>query len=179
LLPWRTLAQNVEFGLELSHVARRERRDRAAFWIERVGLTDFSQHYPHQLSGGMRKRAALARTLALDPQLVLMDEPFGALDAHSRHLLQADLLRIWDETGKTIVFVTHDLTEAITLADRVVAFSRRPGRIKAIHEITLPRPRDPFTVHELDGYQDVYRRLWEDIHDEMVLADSDTGGGDG
>lgn len=171
LLPWRTLLDNVTYGLELAGVPTRERRERAAEYIRKVNLDGFEQHYPHQLSGGMRKRAALIRTLVTDPDIILMDEPFGALDAQSRLVLQHDLLELWQGTGKTIIFVTHDLVESIALSDRVVAFARSPGRVKAVHPINLPRPRDVFHIHQAPGYDEIYDRLFRDVQGEMVLEE--------
>jgi NitT/TauT family transport system ATP-binding protein len=128
LLPWRTLADNVELALEIRGIERAARRRRAHELIERVGLSGFEDHYPHELSGGMRQRANIIRTLIYDPELILMDEPFGPLDAQTRIVLQDQLLRLWSSTNKTIIFITHDLVEAITLADRVVVMTSRPGK---------------------------------------------------
>lgn len=171
LLPWRTLLDNVAYGLELAGIGRRERQDQARAFIRRVGLEGFERHYPHQLSGGMRKRALLIRTLVTDPELILMDEPFGAVDAQSRLVLQHDLLKLWRGSGKTIVFVTHDLVEGIALSDRVMVFGRSPGRVKSIHRIDLPRPRDVFKIHEAPGFDDLYQRIWRDVREELSLGD--------
>jgi NitT/TauT family transport system ATP-binding protein len=146
LLPWRTAVENVEFGLEIKKVPKQERRAIAERFIEIVGLTGFEDRHPHQLSGGMRQRIGLARALAIDPEVLLMDEPFGALDAQTKELLQAELSRIQAATGKTILFVTHDLDEAVYLADRVVVMSPRPGRIREDVEINIPRPRPEVAV---------------------------------
>ena len=124
------------------------RRNAARDFIDRVGLGGFEDHYPHELSGGMRQRANIIRTLIYDPELILMDEPFGPLDAQTRIVLQDQLLQLWSATKKTIIFITHDLIEAITLADRVVLMSSRPGRIKSIENVSIPRPRDVFKIHE-------------------------------
>lgn len=169
LLPWRSLLDNVAYALELAGMGRTERYRQARSYIRRVGLDGFEQHYPHQLSGGMRKRAALIRTLVAEPDLILMDEPFGALDAQSRLVLQHDLLKLWQGSGKTIVFVTHDLVEGIALSDRVMVFGRSPGRVKRIHEIALPRPRDVFHIHESPGFDDLYDRIWADVREELSL----------
>ncbi len=171
LLPWRTLLDNVAYGLELAGVGKSERRERAHSFIRRVGLQGFERHYPHQLSGGMRKRAALVRTLVSDPDLILMDEPFGALDAQSRLVLQHDLLKLWRGSGKTIVFVTHDLVEGIALSDRVMVFGRSPGRVKSIHPVDLPRPRDVFHIHEAPGFDALYERIWGDVREELSLGE--------
>lgn len=141
LLPWRRVIDNVAFGLERSRLSGAERRARATAMLELVGLADTAMRWPHQLSGGQRQRVSLARALAVDPDILLMDEPFSALDAITRESLQAELVRIRAATGKTIVFVTHDIEEATWLADRVVVLAGRPGRISAEHRLTTPHPR--------------------------------------
>jgi NitT/TauT family transport system ATP-binding protein len=138
LLPWRTIRENVEFGLEIQGVAAAERQTRSLELLRKCRLPDFANHYPHQLSGGMRQRAALARTLAVEPRVLLMDEPFSALDAQTKMILQQDLGRTLKDTGKTALFITHDLTEAIALSDRILVMSARPGQI--IEEITVDLP---------------------------------------
>ena len=143
LLPWRTIRQNVEIGLEIRGVASAERREIAKALLKKCRLPDFADHFPHQLSGGMRQRAALARTLAVDPAVLLMDEPFSALDAQTKMVLQQDLGRTLMETGKTALFVTHDLVEAIALSDRVLVMSQRPGRIVEIIPIAIPDRGNP------------------------------------
>ena len=142
LLPHRNVLQNVVYGLEVQGVDKREREERAEVWIRRVGLEGFSNHYPNQLSGGMQQRAAICRALVHDPDILLMDEPFGALDALTREIMTIELLRIWAKAPKTIVFVTHSIPEAVLLADRVVVMSPRPGRIAEIIDVDLPRPRN-------------------------------------
>lgn len=142
LFPWRTVLNNVAFGLELKGVPSDERNARAMQYLKMVGLERFETRYPHELSGGMKQRVAIARALVNDPRALLMDEPFGALDAQTRNVMQSELLRIWEEEKKTVVFVTHSVDEAIYLADRIVIMSARPGRIKDIIEIDLPRPRN-------------------------------------
>jgi len=171
LLPWRTVAENVALPLELGgrdRLPKQERAERIARYIDLVGLSGFEGHYPSELSGGMRKRAQLARSLVYEPDVLLMDEPFGALDAQLRLVLQAELLRMWEGTGKTLVFVTHDLTEAISIADRVIVMSARPGRVRAVERIDLPRPRDVFGIRFAPGFGDYFDRLWAalraDIH---------------
>jgi NitT/TauT family transport system ATP-binding protein len=171
LLPWRTVAENVALPLTLggrATMSRAERAERVERYVRLVGLSGFEGHYPAELSGGMRKRAQLARSLVYEPEVLLMDEPFGALDAQLRLVLQAELLRMWEGTGKTLVFVTHDLTEAISIADRVIVMSSRPGRIRAVERIDLPRPRDVFGIRFVPGFGDYFERLWsalrEDIH---------------
>ncbi|MCD1295911.1 nitrate ABC transporter ATP-binding protein [Methanocella sp. CWC-04] len=141
LFPWRNVQKNVEFGLELKGMPPEERSERAKKYLDMVGLSKFKDSYPHQLSGGMKQRAAIARTLAVDPDILLMDEPFGALDAQTRNLLQMQLLDIWKTERIKVLFVTHSVDEAVFLADRVIIMSARPGRIKEIIDIDLPRPR--------------------------------------
>ncbi len=172
LLPWRSVLRNVEFGLELRGIPRRERRERAGEFIRLVGLDGFEDHYPHELSGGMRKRAGIVRTLAFDSGVVLMDEPFGPLDAQTRVILQDELLKLWDRQRPAVLFVTHDLVEAITLSDRILTFTGRPGTIKREYEVDLPRPRDVFHIHDLPSFKDLYDALWDDIRVEIARADT-------
>ena len=141
LFPWLTARENVEFGLRLMGMGRRERRRLAHDILARMGLADFEDRYPHELSGGMKQRVAIARALAVDPQVLLMDEPFASVDALTRSRLQEELLRLWRECGKTVLFVTHSVREALLLADRVVVLTPRPGRVQAELRIDLPRPR--------------------------------------
>jgi NitT/TauT family transport system ATP-binding protein len=142
LFPWRTVRRNVEFGLELKGIPPEERRERTQKFIELVGLTGFEDYHPYQLSGGMKQRVGIARALANEPAILLMDEPFGALDAQTRNLMQKELLRIWSETRKTVIFITHSVDEALFLADRIVVMTARPSSIGQIYEIKWPRPRD-------------------------------------
>jgi len=142
LFPWRTVRRNIEFGLEMKRVALEERRRISDRYIDLVGLRGFEDAHPRQLSGGMKQRVAIARALANEPTVLLMDEPFGSLDAQTRNLMQRELLRIWSATEKTILFVTHSVDEAVFLADRVVVMTARPGRVKEAIEVGLPRPRD-------------------------------------
>jgi NitT/TauT family transport system ATP-binding protein len=170
LLPWRTVEANVLLPFELgprSNVSSSERRDRARKYIELVGLKGFEKHYPAELSGGMRKRAQLARSLVYDPDVLLMDEPFGALDAQLRLMLQAELLKTWEGSGKTLILVTHDLTEAISLADRVIVMSARPGRIRTVQRIELPRPRDVFTIRFVPEFGEYFENLWAALREDM------------
>jgi NitT/TauT family transport system ATP-binding protein len=146
LFPWRNVIDNVAFGLEMQGVGREERYHRADQYLQLVGLSQFSRSYPSELSGGMRQRVAVARALALDPLVLLMDEPFGALDAQTRNLLQKELLEIWDKTKKTIMFVTHSVDEAVFLADRLIVLTPRPGRVCEVMHIDLNRPRDRTSV---------------------------------
>src|ERR1043166_9282266 len=172
LLPWRTLVENVEIALEIRGVDKNERRRRALDLIGQVGLAGFEDHYPHELSGGMRQRANIIRTLIYDPELILMDEPFGPLDAQTRLVLQEQLLKLWWTSKKTIVFITHDLIEAITLADRVVLMTSRPGRIKLIENVTIPRPREVFKIHQSEQFRSAYERLWQQLRPEVTLAEA-------
>lgn len=169
LLPWRTTLANVEIALELKGVPRDERRDKALAYLERVGLRGFEHHYPHELSGGMRKRVSIVRTLVDESvNVILMDEPFGPLDAQTRLVLQDELLQLWQGSGRTIVFVTHDLVEAIALSDRIAIFTRAPGTIKEIRDVPIPRPRDVFHIHEAPGFADVYDPLWNGLRAEIT-----------
>ncbi|SCX96217.1 ABC transporter ATP-binding protein [Desulfoluna spongiiphila] len=142
LFPWKTVQQNIEFGPELRHVPPDQRREVSGNLIKMVGLEGFEKRYPHELSGGMQQRVSIARALANNPKLILMDEPFGALDALTRETLQVELLKIWQQAKCTVLFVTHSISEAVYLADRVVVVSKRPGTIKEVVDIDLPRPRD-------------------------------------
>lgn len=142
LFPWRTVRRNIEFGLEIKDISKEERHALSQKYIELVGLSGFENSHPYELSGGMKQRVGIARALANDPSILLMDEPFGALDAQTRNQMQKELLRIWKETGKTVVFITHSVDEAVYLSDRIVVMSPRPGTIADIFDITLPRPRD-------------------------------------
>ncbi|MEN6370277.1 MAG: ABC transporter ATP-binding protein [Thermotogota bacterium] len=168
LLPWRTVVKNVEFSLEVRGVARRDRERLAEEHVRQVGLTGFEQHYPHELSGGMRKRVSIARTLAYNPDVILMDEPFGPLDAQTRLVLQDQLLSLWDEGKQTVVFITHDLVESIVLANRVMVMSCSPGRIKNIYPVPLAHPRDAFHIHEVPGFDHIYDQIWQDIREEIL-----------
>jgi NitT/TauT family transport system ATP-binding protein len=163
LFPWRTLRENVAFPLELAGVAAKERRDKADHWLERVGLNGFGDAFPYELSGGMRQRGNIVRTLIYEPPVILMDEPFGPLDAQTRIVLQDMLLSIWENARSTIVFVTHDLTEAIALADRVLLMSARPGRIVRADEVPISRPRDIFYIHENAEFRRLYSAIWNEL----------------
>jgi len=162
LLPWADVLSNVAFGLELRGVAKAVREAGARELIARVGLAGFERHYPRQLSGGMQQRVGLARALAVNPEILLMDEPFGALDAQTRRLLQEDLLALLQATPHTVVFVTHSVEEAVLLADRVVVLTPRPGRVRDIVTIDLPRPRPP-DVNLLPRFSELTARLWREL----------------
>lgn len=159
LYPWRTIVQNVELGLELRKIYKAERRSVVQKYLTMVGLQGFENKYPHQLSGGMKQRAGLARALANNPEVLLMDEPFGAVDHLTRLQLQDDLLRIWDTEKKTVCFITHDVSEAVFLGDRVVLLSPRPGRIQHIFEVPCPRPRKREDVQLLKIQNDIYAAI--------------------
>lgn len=166
LLPWRSVLDNIAVGLEIRGVGKRERLDRAREYLALVGLEGFASRYPHELSGGMRQRVAIARSLAYQPDVLLMDEPFAALDAQTRENLQDELLRIWELHKKTIVFITHSLDEAIFLSDRVAVMTQRPGRIKKIFDIDLPRPRAP-GLRNTHAFVELRQRAWEALRDEV------------
>jgi NitT/TauT family transport system ATP-binding protein len=168
LLPWRTVQHNIELGLELKGVAVETRRGISARFIEMVGLAGFEGHYPHELSGGMKQRVGLARALATDPDVLLMDEPFAALDAQTRDLMQVELLRIWQEARKTVLFVTHQIDEAIYLSDRVMVMTKRPGRAKKIFAIELPRPRD-YEMRVTPEFNDLKLEIWHALKDEITV----------
>ncbi len=169
LWPWRTTLDNVLFGLQMQHRPRRESRAIALQLIELVGLKGFESHYPHQLSGGMRQRVNLARALAIDPDVLLMDEPFAALDAQTREVMQLELLRIWSAERKTVVFVTHQIDEAVLLSDRVIVFAARPGRIKEIVDIDLPRPRT-FAMKRTPEFVAIVDRIWKLLEEEVFRS---------
>jgi NitT/TauT family transport system ATP-binding protein len=161
LFPWRTVRQNIEFGLEIKKVPKAERKEISTRFINLVGLEGFGDHFPHELSGGMKQRVAIARALAYDPEVLLMDEPFAAVDAQTRETLQDELLRIWEQTGKTIVFVTHSIEEAVFLADRVAVLGTNPGSVKEVIDIDLPRPRHNSDIRSSAEFGWVRHRVWE------------------
>jgi NitT/TauT family transport system ATP-binding protein len=163
LLPWATAIENVALALELRGLPRAARDERARELIGIVGLSGFERAYPATLSGGMRKRVALARVLAYDPAVYLMDEPFGALDAQTKMMMGYELLRIWNEYRKSVVFVTHDIEEAIGLSDRILVMSARPGRIKSEYRVDLPRPRDLRAARKLPAFHELSEKIWRDI----------------
>lgn len=169
LLPWRNVVDNVAFGLEVQGVSKREGRSTAQKFIRLVGLAGFESSYPHQLSGGMRQRANLARAFTLDPEVLLMDEPFASLDAQTREIMQRELLRIWNDQRKTVAFVTHQIDEAVYLADRIIVMTARPGRVKESVRIDLPRPR-PLDVKRQPEFVAYVDRVWKMIEDEVSAA---------
>jgi NitT/TauT family transport system ATP-binding protein len=171
LFPWRTVIKNLEVGLEIRHVEKKERRRIARHFLDLVGLAASENQYPHQLSGGMRQRVAIARVLAYQPDLLLMDEPFAALDAQTRESLQIELLRIWEADKKTILFVTHSIDEAILLSDRVAFMSSQPGRVKEIIDIGLPRPRTE-DIRNSAEFADIRKNLWGMLQAEVLQIQS-------
>ena len=174
LLPWRTVLANIELGMELKGMPVSTRRQRSNELTNLVGLRGFEHHYPHELSGGMKQRVGLARALATDPEVLLMDEPFAALDAQTRDLMQAELLQIWDRTKKTVIFVTHSIEEAAYLSDRVAVITSRPGRAKKVLDIKLPRPRD-YEMRLSPEFNDIKADIWHSLKEELISK----GGSDG
>ena len=170
LFPWLTIEQNIRFGLRERGMPEAQQKERAAYFIAKVGLRGFEQHFPKQLSGGMQQRTAIARALANDPKILLMDEPFGALDNQTRVLMQELLLGIWEAERKTVLFVTHDIDEAIFMANRVAVFSARPGRINTELAVDLPHPRH-YTIKTSPEFMDLKARLTEEIRAESMAAD--------
>lgn len=166
IYPWKTVEANVRFGLDLTGVRKSEGRERARHWLQRLGLADVADFYPAQLSGGMRQRVSIARALAVEPEVLLMDEPFAALDAQLREILQEDLLALCQADQRTVLFVTHSLEEAIVLSDRVAVMTARPGRILDFAEIDLPRPRES-QVRETAAFGQIRRQLWDLLRHEV------------
>ena len=166
LFPWRTARKNIEFGLELQNLDKATRWEKTKHWLAIMNLQDFADMYPHQLSGGMQQRIAIARLLINDPEILLMDEPFAALDAQTRTLLGEELVRVWQQSRRTVLFVTHSVDEAIFLADRLLVMTRRPGRFKADLRIDLPRPRDPAS----DEFNAIRREVTRLIRLEVAIA---------
>ncbi len=190
LLPWKDVRDNVALGLTFAGVGRAEANGRADRWLARVGLTAFARHFPAQLSGGMRKRVAMAQNWIIDREILLMDEPFGALDVHTRQRMESELLALWEQSGgpddlavghaptgsvpasrKTVIFVTHDLEEAIALADDVVVLSAGPAsRVVSQHRVTLERPRDLLDLRTQPAFVDLYRSIWADLRQEVIRS---------
>jgi NitT/TauT family transport system ATP-binding protein len=176
LFPWRTAAQNVEFGLDIAGLKARQRREIARHYLDLVGLTAFADRHPHELSGGMKQRVAIARSLAYDPEVLLMDEPFAALDAQTRETLQGELLRIWRATGKTIIFITHGIDEAVVLGQRVAVMTSRPGRIKHVVEIPEALRNETEDVRSLPEFGPVRHEVWSLLREEVLKAQQLAGG---
>jgi NitT/TauT family transport system ATP-binding protein len=170
LLPWRSVLDNVRLGLDFRRVPAAQAEAEARAAITRVGLAGFEDRFPHQLSGGMRKRVAIAQSWIVDPRILLMDEPFGALDVQTRQNMENELLEMWQESRKTVLFITHDLEEAIALADRVVVMTAGPGRIKGDYDVSLPRPRDVIEIRLNPDFTVLYRQIWADLRDEVKLS---------
>jgi len=168
LFPWRTAEANIAYSLQLAGVPAAERRERVQAALAEAGLKGFGGFYPAALSGGMRQRVALMRTLISRPQILLMDEPFGALDTHTKLDMHRVLLNIWERERQTVVFVTHDLGEALTLADRIILLSARPGRLKEEFVVSFPRPRDAVALRETAAYGDLFSRIWHSLGEEFV-----------
>jgi NitT/TauT family transport system ATP-binding protein len=169
LFPWLTVEDNVAFGLDSKGYSTAERAERVHHFIRLAGLSGFEKRYPSQLSGGMAKRASIVRALAYDPTVILMDEPFGPLDAQTRMILQDELLKIWEQKRQTIVFVTHDLVEAVALADRVVVMTHRPGKIRDVITVPMSRPRNIFEIHRQAGFDEAHAKLWNIFRHELNL----------
>lgn len=168
LLPWKTALQNVELGLRFRGVATKEREEKARAWLAKVGLSGFEHRYPHQLSGGQRKRVQMAQALIVEPKVILMDEPFSALDIHTRHLMQNELLRLWQEDRRSVVLITHDLEEAIALGDRVVVLSAGPAsRVVRSFDVDLERPRNVAEIKLDQRFTDLYRDIWACLRGEV------------
>ena len=170
IFPWMTVEQNVGFGLAMRRTGKAKLKELVDYYIDKVGLTAFRKAYPHQLSGGMKQRVSIARAFANDPEILLMDEPFGALDEQNRALLQDELLRIWEGTRKTVVFITHSIDEAIVLADRTIVMTARPGRLKREIQVALPRPRRVFELRGTARYAELVGQVWHELHDEVIAA---------
>lgn len=170
LLPWKTALENVMLPLILRGMPAAQAREPATDWVRRVGLAGFEHHYPSQLSGGMRKRVALAMTMVYRPAIILMDEPFAALDVQTRNLMENELLALWAQTRSTILFVTHDLEEAIALSDRIIVMTAAPGRVKATYGVPLARPRDVTEVRMSEEFARIHRHIWRDLRDEVLAG---------
>jgi len=167
IFPWKKVIDNVAFGLEMRGYSKKERYAVAHDWLERVGLRKFAQHYPHQLSGGMKQRVSIARALANDPEVLLMDEPLGALDAQTRTILQDELLRIWQEHRKTVVYITHGIEESVLLGDRIVLMTAHPGTNKVSIDVEIPRPRD-LKITSTARFAELSYQIWEALRDEVT-----------
>jgi NitT/TauT family transport system ATP-binding protein len=167
IFPWKKVIDNVAFGLQMRGCSKKNRYKLASEWLERVGLRKFANYYPHQISGGMKQRVGIARALANDPEVLLMDEPLGALDAQTRIVMQDELLRIWETYRKTVVYITHSIEEAVLLGDRVVLMTALPGTNKTIFDVTLPRPRDIKTTSTAE-FAELSYKIWEALRDEVI-----------
>src|SRR5438105_8300844 len=170
VFPWKTVLENVAAGPRYHGASNRDARERARDWISRVGLTGFEDRYPYQLSGGMRKRVALAQSLINGPRILLMDEPFSALDVQTRTLMENELLNLWSATSASVVFVTHDLEEAISLSDRVFVITAGPGTVKSNYKVDLPRPRNVAEIRFQPRFAEIYEEIWNDLRDEVLVS---------
>jgi NitT/TauT family transport system ATP-binding protein len=175
IFPWMSVWDNASYGLRMRGVPAREVRDTVGHYLDKTGLTAFKECYPHQLSGGMKQRVSIARAFANDPEILLMDEPFSALDEQNRTLLQAELLRIWDETRKTVVFITHSVDEAVTLGDRIMVMTAHPGRAKAFVDVPFERPRDVLDLRHQPKYGDMVYEIWQHLRDEVTASQVTAG----
>jgi NitT/TauT family transport system ATP-binding protein len=176
LLPWKSVLDNVAAGPIFRGVAKREAHERARDWLRRIGLSQFADHHPHQLSGGMRKRVSLAQSMINEPAILMMDEPFSALDVQTRSIMSNELLSLWEQSRPAVIFVTHDLEEAIALADRVVVMTAAPGTIKRIYDIDLPRPRQVPEIRFEPRFIELYEEIWNTLRDEVQRAYARTAG---
>ena len=176
LFPWMTVIDNASYGLKMQGLLKKERYKIAAEYLEKMGLSGFEKAYPHQLSGGMRQRVSVARAFASDPEILLMDEPFGSLDEQNKILLQQELLKTWEESRKTTIFVTHSIDEALLLGDRVVIMTTIPGRIKSIINVDFSRPRDFSEIRSDPAFVSLYQRIWNELREEVIpdLANSNS-----
>jgi NitT/TauT family transport system ATP-binding protein len=170
IFPWMTVWDNAAYGLRARNAPASQIKDVVGHYLSRTGLTRFAGYYPHQLSGGMRQRVSIARAFANDPEILLMDEPFSALDAQNKVLLQEELLRIWEEHKKTVVFITHSVDEAVFLGDRIMVMTAQPGRIKAMVDVPLPRPRSLSALQRTPLYGELVSRIWDSLRDEVLRA---------
>ena len=175
VFPWMTVQDNIEFGLKMRGVSKDHRREIARYYIKKTGLSKFANAYPHQLSGGMKQRVSVARAFANDPEILLMDEPFASLDEQNKILLQEELLRIWEETRKTVIFITHSIDEALVLGDRVVVMTAHPGRIKADVPVEFERPRSVYELRGSPKFGDLFRHVWQLLKDEVMKAKQEEG----
>lgn len=169
LLPWKTVVDNVAFGLRIARLPRQRVAEKVEHYIRLVGLAGFENHYPYQLSGGMQQRVGLARAMAIDPEILLMDEPFASVDAQTREVLQEELLQLHDRERKTMIFITHSIDEAIILGDRVAVMASRPGRVKEVLQVNFPRPRDPAAVRAQPRYTEIRNHIWEELRPTVVM----------
>ncbi|MBI4318223.1 MAG: ABC transporter ATP-binding protein [Chloroflexi bacterium] len=175
VFPWMTVTDNITYGLRMRGVDKKTRDEIAQFYINKVGLRKFATAYPFQLSGGMKQRVSVARAFANDPEIFLMDEPFAALDEQNKLLLQEELLRIWDETRKTVIFITHSIDEAIVLSDRVIVMTAHPGKVKADVPVDFPRPRRVYELRAKPEFGELFLRIWEYLRDEVLKAKKEEG----